>query len=438
MAVHLFPRLAILVATWCGILVGQVQGADDISAIEQRLHSLEARVDALTRQLNISDAGALRRDNHIAHLLSLLASSVYRVGVPAECPPGSMAVRTRTSPDYELCVHVKPFVIDSFLTTDGVWGSCEELRDWTMLIYYIMRLGKIDDHGLVYVDIGAHIGACVVQLAMLGLSEWGEPSSATAWVNYPQEFDRLPSLRVVAVEPDPIHAAMLLASLELNNVSSRVSVHERIAWHTSGEQRELRRFDFVNSGMNYVPAEHGGLWSSSEPSAGGHQSYEIVLADNFPKQTFSVPTATLDEMLLPEVAKGNLLVLKMDVEGQEMNALLGGHALFATDRVALVHFEFSTTLRRDGVRGSDIMHFFLMNHFHLLCLSECADLFPTFRGREIGRDDVEGFVGEQTDWGIDIVAVHDRFFTVDEGNWDGALKTVSSAFAQCPLVQRSD
>ncbi len=89
---------------------------------------------------------------------------------------------------------------------------------------------------------GANIGACTLMFATLGGAN-GQGGSApsdpalrslleqsvnsiSATVEY--ALGRMQEARIVAVEPDPIHAAMLKGSLLANDVADRVEIHQGI------------------------------------------------------------------------------------------------------------------------------------------------------------------------------------------------------------------
>jgi FkbM family methyltransferase len=142
--------------------------------------------------------------------------------------------------------------------------------------------------GSVYWDVGAHIGfTSLIASRLVG-----------------------PSGRVEAFEPFPPNQQRLTRSIELNGCTN-VTVHPE-ALSSAGGQRSF----FVH-----------------EASVMGS------LIDGPARGTIEVPCATLDDMA-QRLPRPDLV--KIDVEGAELDVLLGGERLLAAERPSLV-VEFTTT-----------------------------------------------------------------------------------------------
>ncbi len=143
----------------------------------------------------------------------------------------------------------------------------------------------------VYVDVGAHCGNHSVFFAL-----------------------ECPSTRVVAVEPRPATYAVLVASIEANGIEEKttalqLAVHPNLREVTSYpipmSRAQRRRMPCrTNTGRQGVRAPMGG---------------EIV-----------TPAVPLDALDVADVA-----VLKIDVEGMSVAALLSGRTLIERDRPAI-------------------------------------------------------------------------------------------------------
>lgn len=413
------PR-AIFTALVAGAVWSSTPAAEDgdtgegrVGMLERQVQALQAQVEHLSEIVGLHASSAVRRDAHIAHLLSLLAQG-QQASNGTQCPFGSMATTTSTNPPYRICVQIQPHMADSTLTTDGHWAGCEDVRNWALLAHswlktYLAGQGHLQTKfgrlRLVFVDIGAHIGMCSIYMAMFGSSTWRNSGPWPA--NFPDVLQELPLFDVIAVEPDPVHVEMIRASAEMNGVSNLVQVADGAAWNASGLRVEFRRFELLHSAGSYVPPANGGVFDG--PPAGGRQTEEVLLADTFKKRVLRVPTISVDDLLLTTVReKAQLLIMKLDIEGQEMHALQGAQGLFDTNQVLLVHFEFAATIRRDGATGADLLHFFLNNRFKLLCFGECAERVPAFRENWVGSEDIDEFMSVvlQMDYAFDMVALH--------------------------------
>ena len=94
------------------------------------------------------------------------------------------ALWTRTSPPYALCVPLDGSMLSLNIRVTGRWQDCAELADWA---------DRACDAGDLLVDVGAAYGFCSLLFAARGF-------------------------RVVALDANPWHAALVRGSAELNGV----------------------------------------------------------------------------------------------------------------------------------------------------------------------------------------------------------------------------
>lgn len=114
---------------------------------------------------------------------------------------------------------------------------------------------------------------------------------------------------VLAFEPDPTHYAKLKANLELNEIKN-VHAYPHALLNMRGE---LNFFSYP-----------GGGYSSFVPFQGSHR--------------ISVPTFTLDEILLPYVP---VRMIKIDCEGSEERILHGAKESLARIDCVIMEFNYS-------------------------------------------------------------------------------------------------
>lgn len=126
---------------------------------------------------------------------------------------------------------------------------------------------------------------------------------------------------VVSVEADPRNCELLLDNISINYVAERVSVLNIAAWHSAGELSFHRSAKFHGNGSVVGPNEE----------------YRRRYPGDVP-ELITVEAARLDDVL------GDLAtidVLKMDIEGAEVDALAGMSGLLAAGRVRSLVLEIN-------------------------------------------------------------------------------------------------
>ena len=186
----------------------------------------------------------------------------------------------------------------------------------------LRRLLKPGHH---FVDVGANIG----YFTML----------AARWVG--------PSGRVDALEPDPVNRQRLRDNLCANKLEDRVNLH-CVAASTHAAEITL-----YHPTAGTLQANHGmaSMYQSLVPDSQGHR----------------VPTARLDELIdrVPNV-------IKMDVEGAELQAIEGASRLLAGPTPPALIIEHNpASCAAAGYRPSDL-------------LQKILDIQPQYRAHWIG------------------------------------------------------
>ena len=138
------------------------------------------------------------------------------------------------------------------------------------------------------IDLGANIGLFTVALAQAVGSSGG----------------------VLACEPVPVTVERLRANVKLNGLDGVVAVRDVAAWDSSGEIEMICTEDSA-----YASAQEG--WTASALSR------------------CRVLTNTVDAMWA-DLGSPNVSVVKIDVEGAERHALLGGHDIISRCRPAIL------------------------------------------------------------------------------------------------------
>ena len=132
-----------------------------------------------------------------------------------------------------------------------------------------------------------------------------------------------------AVEPEPANLALLRRNVERNGVAGRVAIHAAAVWH---EEAELE--------LELAPANLGD--HRLRTGAPGADSAYGEAA----RRTLAVPARPADTLIDAAALAGPVLV-KVDVQGAEGQALAGGPALFDRADMALLEF-WPYGLRRLG------------------------------------------------------------------------------------------
>jgi len=155
-----------------------------------------------------------------------------------------------------------------------------------------------------WIDLGANIGTTAIPAALAGA-------------------------QCHAVEPEPANLALLRRNIARNGVAGRVTVHEAAAWHEAAELE----FEIAPANLG----DHRVRTATPEPgSAYGEAA----------RATVTVPARPVDALIDAGSLAGPVLV-KVDVQGAEAQALAGGAALFGRADIALLEF-WPYGLRRLG------------------------------------------------------------------------------------------
>ena len=155
-----------------------------------------------------------------------------------------------------------------------------------------------------WIDLGANIGTTAVPAAFAGAL-------------------------CHAVEPEPANLALLRRNIERNGVAGRVAVHEAAAWHEAAELE-----------FEIAPVNLGDHRVRTAALDGGSAYGEAA------RTTVTVPARPVDTLIDADSLAGPVLV-KVDVQGAEGQALAGGEALFGRAEIALLEY-WPYGLRRLG------------------------------------------------------------------------------------------
>eukprot|EP00928_Gymnodinium_smaydae_P041229 TRINITY_DN27910_c0_g1_i1.p1 TRINITY_DN27910_c0_g1~~TRINITY_DN27910_c0_g1_i1.p1 ORF type:complete len:346 (-),score=79.71 TRINITY_DN27910_c0_g1_i1:123-1160(-) len=213
------------------------------------------------------------------------------------CPPGSVAVmvdRMPPTPVYPMCVRTAYNKVDDELMRLGSWDACKAVAE------LLLKVGKPGCHVF---DIGANIGACTLQLALLGH-------------------------RVTAFEPLPGNVALLKASLRLGafaerqDLRSRVNVHQVALGESEGVGFILEGRG--NAGMSVVVPS----WPVNHCDPGTFHCDRVQ----------KVPLARLDDLVQAE--SGDICLAKVDVEGAELRTFRGALDLLRSRRLRAMYIEW--------------------------------------------------------------------------------------------------
>lgn len=189
--------------------------------------------------------------------------------------------------------------------------------------------------GMVVVDAGAHVGDLTLMFARLveltGTVHAFEPA--------PQTFERLESSCRAAG----------LSNVRLNAVA--------LAEHTG-------QIDF-----NVYQAEY---WAWNTRAVRPLAKYGIDIAAPI---VMSVPCLTLDQYCEDNGVR-HVDMLKIDVEGAELDVLVGADRLLREQRIRLVTFEFGQTTFDMGHTPDEIIAYFHRHNYQVRNLIETDPAFP--------------------------------------------------------------
>ena len=198
-----------------------------------------------------------------------------------------------------ICTH--PIEKDTFVSAsvqrDGQWEGT--------LVFNIARLlqSKPDAE---FLDIGCNIGTYTLAMAHQGT-------------------------KVTAVDPLLTNLELLSKSLKLGHLRENVT----LIWNVVSNEHALVALD------------------SPYGNVGGTNIQDISHLSESNTASHFARTITLDDLV--PLFKGKRLVIKMDIEGSEYNALLGGNLFFESVDIILVQLEFM--MHKVGADGQNIANF---------------------------------------------------------------------------------
>ncbi|MGH9016416.1 MAG: FkbM family methyltransferase [Acidimicrobiales bacterium] len=252
-------------------------------------HPLLSRAAASVRRWTGHDDLARRLDG-IERRLDAAAGDRYPYG-PVYLGDHTALVATRFGA--KMLLDTTDAMVTPWLVLDGLWES--HVTGW---LQETLRPGQ------VVVDVGANVGYFTVLAAMLV-----GPQGA-----------------VVAVEAHPRLAELLRRNVIINGLHGSVTVWPRAAWSRATELKlHLRQHFASNSSVGSVGAEALSRLGDTE---------EIV----------EVAAVALDDLL---EGVGPVDVLKVDVEGAEVQVFTGLARTLAASRDVTVMFEWSPQQVRD-------------------------------------------------------------------------------------------
>ena len=184
---------------------------------------------------------------------------------------------------------------------DRMWWLDPEvaLRGTDAEIATVKWFRSVIEPGMTVIDVGANVGQLTLEMAYL--------------VG--------PTGRVIAIEPGPGNLAVLRRHVEGNGFADRVTVIAAACCTLHGGKMELdipgEKIDVVGSGFQL-----GGIGISQNPAAASSSIVKVA-----------VNTVSLDGVAAE--LKVSPAVLKIDVEGAELEVLRGGRDLLRKNRPAL-------------------------------------------------------------------------------------------------------
>lgn len=137
--------------------------------------------------------------------------------------------------------------------------------------------------------------------------------------------------RVVAFEPEPRSFERLMRNVSLNDLRGTVEAH-RLALGARRQQRELGTAQHASAGT------HSLLEGYLPPDAGGNEIVEVVTGDEFRAER---------GLAVPEV-------VKIDVEGAELDVLQGLRETIRSPRCRAVICEVHFAILEKSGRGHDV------------------------------------------------------------------------------------
>jgi len=289
------------------------------------LSTLQAAVTACRDCLGATLPCMLMARRHFQRIHQQQAA-IWGYGV---CPSGSYVTwmdQVAGLPPIATCIRAKFNYVDFVVKHTGKWVGCE-----TELVLVATDPSE-PQPGAHVIDVGANIGACSLLMAKLGF-------------------------RVISLEPLPEHLRMLSGSLVLNGAVATSNVTRdgqvRVIVGAGGSKASTAvvglsnaGFQLSNSGMTEIfPAER-----------------KHLQFDKFRVLGNSIPVVTVASAVQDIPIQDPIHLLKIDVEGSELEVLRGARDLLISQRIRRILIEFwPPHLKRHGENPMDLP-WFLRSH----------------------------------------------------------------------------
>ena len=246
---------------------------EDVSSINAEQHPLT--ISAL-RNLNIGQLPDTQSPGNHCNVINLSAQPEY---------VKTSAVELASDPPINICIYpndTADWYVSRTIRAGRLWE-----KPIVDLVAHVLR----QDRNMGFIDIGANVGQYSLIAAKMGH-------------------------QVVAVEALKRHINMMHKSVQLNNVKGNlILVHNAVS---DGHRQVYIHQTPGNFGASHI------INSTSKPSNNNEASNRGNVA---------VQSILLDDLL--EVIRFRTAVMKIDIEGHEPIAILGGGQLF--DRLAISH-----------------------------------------------------------------------------------------------------
>eukprot|EP00928_Gymnodinium_smaydae_P018574 TRINITY_DN17073_c0_g1_i2.p1 TRINITY_DN17073_c0_g1~~TRINITY_DN17073_c0_g1_i2.p1 ORF type:complete len:571 (+),score=110.77 TRINITY_DN17073_c0_g1_i2:246-1958(+) len=302
---------------WTDDIVKDAPAAAVASALQRCLDSSSRKASSTSAQANVAhEAEGIRlaaclaqADAALEALQSTQDKAFLGRGV---CPRRSIGVlldQQRPLATFPMCVRAEYNTVDDELRKKGAWTECTVL--WSIL----KQFGA--GPGCTVVDAGANIGACTVTLAKLGL-------------------------RVIAVEPLPRNADLMEASLRLNHIdpAHRLDSIRGPDAMRAGTAAVLRMALGAKRGIGTITERRNNAGDSRVYADGQHAACDNATVAC---RSERVAIERLDDLLFhshSDSAGWTVCLLKVDVQGAELEVLEGARSLLRRRLVGIVFFEW--------------------------------------------------------------------------------------------------